>query len=45
VTGGMRLLCHACGHDHSQTDPKCNPRCSHGSVITGLPPSPGPGSY
>jgi hypothetical protein len=41
VTGGMMLMCNACGHHHSQTDRRCNPRCSHGS-ITG---SPGPTSY
>jgi hypothetical protein len=42
VTGGMMVMCNACGHHHSQTDPRCNSRCLHG---TSTGSRPGPTSY
>lgn len=33
VKGGYMSMCHACMHSHRQNDPKCNPRCPHGTAI------------
>lgn len=39
VVGGIAFVCPACSHHHSQTDPKCNFACGHGSS------GPGGGFY
>jgi hypothetical protein len=34
VKGGYMSMCGYCGHSHRQTDPKCNPRCLHGTAVS-----------